>query len=350
MQQIERYGVIALILMLVTIVAVSLWDDSTKPEPENVAAATELQGVRRDVPPNNARSERPSTPRANRQDGGNLPLSARPPGQLRANLREDRPANPRTTPRQNNPTQPAQFEVPNVDPHALQQLAANMPTTSAPPTGTGIQLEKRRNGRNSGRARDNAQRKQKQPRKTEPQPREQRQPLIRTQSEINVLKDGRTSPATYKVKSGDTLGHISLAVYKTSKRWKDIAAANPGMNPDVLIVGRTIKLPPAKASKSAPAPRREKPRAVPQGRTYTVRPGDILSRIAQREVGSVHDIKKITALNPGINVDILRVGDVIALPERRSVPIEVAGGQRVAQADKPRRRATSNSSDRYRVR
>ena len=237
-----------------------------------------------------------------------------------------------------------------MDPHALQQLAANMPTTSAPPTGTGIQLEKRRNGRNSGRARDNAQRKQKQPRKTEPQPREQRQPLIRTQSEINVLKDGRTSPATYKVKSGDTLGHISLAVYKTSKRWKDIAAANPGMNPDVLIVGRTIKLPPAKASKSAPAPRREKPRAVPQGRTYTVRPGDILSRIAQREVGSVHDIKKITALNPGINVDILRVGDVIALPERRSVPIEVAGGQRVAQADKPRRRATSNSSDRYRVR
>ena len=36
MQQIERYGVIALILMLVTIVAVSLWDDgSAEQDPEN---------------------------------------------------------------------------------------------------------------------------------------------------------------------------------------------------------------------------------------------------------------------------------------------------------------------------
>jgi len=355
MQQIERYGVIALILMLVTIVAVSLWDDSAEVDPDGVAALPELQQDPRNAPASNARTTLATDrTRPARRDDGSLPLSASQPGGLRANLRDERPANPRkeqpaphANARQNAPLQPAKFEAPNVDPAALQKVAGGKDTTS-PPARTGIQKETRRGGRNAGRngrAQGGAAGKQ--------QPAQQ-QPVAVTPPVRDVHVQPQAVPATYKVQSGDTLGHISLAVYETSRRWRDIEAANPGINPNRLIVGSTLKLPAAGAT-VAPA-RGETPKTprptMTEGRTYTVRPGDILGRIAQREVGSTKDIKAIAALNPGINIDRLEVGDVIALPERRQapvgVPIEVARGARVAQADT--RRAGAKSSDSYRVR
>jgi 5'-nucleotidase len=47
----------------------------------------------------------------------------------------------------------------------------------------------------------------------------------------------------YVVKKGDTLWDISKARYGTALKWKQIAAANPGINPDKLPVGKTIVIP-----------------------------------------------------------------------------------------------------------
>lgn len=52
------------------------------------------------------------------------------------------------------------------------------------------------------------------------------------------------SPTTYKVKSGDTPGEISQAVYGTSRYWKSILAANGIADARGLKVGTVLKIPP----------------------------------------------------------------------------------------------------------
>ena len=48
---------------------------------------------------------------------------------------------------------------------------------------------------------------------------------------------------TYVVKSGDTLGKISKALYGTSGQWKKIAEHNGITNPKLLKVGMTLRIP-----------------------------------------------------------------------------------------------------------
>jgi len=47
----------------------------------------------------------------------------------------------------------------------------------------------------------------------------------------------------YVVRQGDTLWSISKSQYGTGQRWKDIAAANPGLTPEKMRVGMAIVLP-----------------------------------------------------------------------------------------------------------
>lgn len=57
---------------------------------------------------------------------------------------------------------------------------------------------------------------------------------------------GATSGAaggTYVVQKGETLWKIATKVYGDGQRWKDIAAANPGLNPNAIQAGQTITLP-----------------------------------------------------------------------------------------------------------
>jgi nucleoid-associated protein YgaU len=52
-----------------------------------------------------------------------------------------------------------------------------------------------------------------------------------------------TAGGTYTIKKGDTFIKIAREVYGDPSRMKDIAAANPGMDPRKLKVGQTIVLP-----------------------------------------------------------------------------------------------------------
>ncbi len=50
-------------------------------------------------------------------------------------------------------------------------------------------------------------------------------------------------PRAYEIQAGDTLAEISAVFYGTPKRWRDIVAANPGLDPAALIPGTRIVLP-----------------------------------------------------------------------------------------------------------
>ena len=52
-----------------------------------------------------------------------------------------------------------------------------------------------------------------------------------------------TPGGTYTIQKGDTLWSIATSVYGNGQRWQDIAAANPSVNPNRLIVGQQLTLP-----------------------------------------------------------------------------------------------------------
>lgn len=48
---------------------------------------------------------------------------------------------------------------------------------------------------------------------------------------------------TYIVKRNDTLWSIALRIYGDGKRWRDIVAANDGLDPTKMRIGQEIVLP-----------------------------------------------------------------------------------------------------------
>lgn len=52
-----------------------------------------------------------------------------------------------------------------------------------------------------------------------------------------------TTGATHTIQKGDTLYSIARKHYGSGNRWQDIVAANPGLDPQKLPVGKTIVLP-----------------------------------------------------------------------------------------------------------
>jgi nucleoid-associated protein YgaU len=137
--------------------------------------------------------------------------------------------------------------------------------------------------------------------------------------------------AVYVVRAGDTLSEISQAVLGSARRWRELIELNPGVRPAGLRVGTRLRLPagvssaPAVAAGAAPAlvghTRVEPLLGVPASdRTHVVAPGEVLSVIAQRELGSAGRWREIVDLNPGLDPDRLAVGTVLALPAGASAP------------------------------
>jgi 5'-nucleotidase/UDP-sugar diphosphatase len=52
-----------------------------------------------------------------------------------------------------------------------------------------------------------------------------------------------SSGNTYEIKPGDTLWKIAATHYGDGRKWKQIADANPGLEPSKLKIGQTITLP-----------------------------------------------------------------------------------------------------------
>lgn len=117
---------------------------------------------------------------------------------------------------------------------------------------------------------------------------------------------------TYTVRSGDNLYRIALS---NGVSLDAMRQANPnltGENP-VLMVGQELVLPncgeaaPAQPTSAAPA---VEPTAV-NGELYTVRPGDTLFFIAQRNGVTVNDIIRANNLS---NPDRLTIGQQLIIP------------------------------------
>lgn len=59
----------------------------------------------------------------------------------------------------------------------------------------------------------------------------------------NQAKTDLPARTVYVVRKGDTLSALSLRFLGRSSRWRELAAANPGVTPETLKEGQTIVIP-----------------------------------------------------------------------------------------------------------
>lgn len=124
------------------------------------------------------------------------------------------------------------------------------------------------------------------------------------------------TPRTYTVQAGDTFASIALQIYGEERAWFEIAQANPSVDPKRLQVGQVISLP--NLADTEREPEETTPPAPGQDQTYTVRPGDNLSRIAKRFYGDTEKWDLIYARNRekiGQRPDRLKVGMKLIIPQ-----------------------------------
>ncbi|MSR62557.1 MAG: LysM peptidoglycan-binding domain-containing protein [Planctomycetes bacterium] len=282
MHSIERYGIVALIFLVVTVVAVLMWDggkDKKKPQelagPSAAAAQTQL--------------DQPSANDAARR----LALQAQSqPGPL---VRHPRAA----------------------------QLAAEAGVELPPRAGAALEAQNETaNGLGTGGTPSE-----------QPAPESvvgQTQPVLQPSAPASS-----TTTRAYVVRAGDTLSHIAQKELGSAKRWNEIVKVNPGLDPAKLRSGKTIQLPGAAraAALTAAAPRTEAAKVAPassakvatksapsaapktaSARTHTVGKGENLWKIAEHMLGDGKRWKEIADLNPGVKADKLVLGQRLKLP------------------------------------
>lgn len=264
MQQIERVGVIALLLLVVTMATVALWGDGkpTGAAGEPIATAQEARAPQRVLPTR-------SSTRGQRQS---LPLNATPARNLPA--RQERSASPDRT-----RASSAVFgQGLNRNAELLAYAEAQKLTSPERPLSVSSGARKRKT---SSRA------------------------TLSPQAAVESTHE-------YIICRGDNLGRIARVECGDSKMVKRIMALNGITNPDRIREGQVLRLP--GAGTRAPTARAASHRAAPSSRTYVVKPGDSLSAISQRTLGTSKRWEELMALNKISDPTKIRVGQVLNLP------------------------------------
>ncbi len=297
MQQIERYGVIALVFLLVTIVAISFWGDSKSPgfwarltgkgQPKKEEVAKVPDPVQ--LPPQVANPELALSPGGELQQAPPVPSVGQPPAPGPIDQRALGSAT----------VQPPEGVALVGQPPVVTQPPLPTDQRPAPPVFVPVP---------------------KAPPASSPTPAPRSTPVTGT-------------PRVYTVRSGDSLSRIARTELGNEARWEEIAAMNAGVNPRALAIGQKLRLPAAGAD-ARPTTVAAAPKAAPAatskkvssgGRVAIVRKGDTLSAIARRELGDEQRWQEIAKLNPGIVPSRLMVGARLNLP----------GGELLASAAAP---------------
>lgn len=155
--------------------------------------------------------------------------------------------------------------------------------------------------------------------------------------EIGASPDGAAAggaagagPGEYRVKSGDSLSSIAKSQLGSEILWEALAKANEDKlagNPHRLKVGMILRipsdseLPPLRGGKLPALKEATVPAGLEGRRTYKIKSGDSLWKIAEKELGEGTKWERIYEANRDrIDPSRLKVGDILVLPEDGSPP------------------------------
>lgn len=141
-----------------------------------------------------------------------------------------------------------------------------------------------------------------------------------------------SQPQKVTVQPGDTLSDIAVRFYGAAAAVERIVAANQLSNPDHILFGTALLLPPADSA-GAPAGRGGSGSAGT--RQIVVEPGDTLSLIAERVYGSWVYTPALAALNGIANPDLIVPGTRLTVPATPPSPVVgAAASQSAAQVSR----------------
>ena len=279
MQKIERYGVIALVFLLVTIVAVSFWGDSKSP---GFWSRLTGRGAKKEAPVDPTANMIPPASSTERAIDPSLPLTDTAPASTGGTTAAPVAAATKdpwtTTP-----------SVPTAPPEIAGPGSAAAPAPAPTMMGNSLASAEVQNA----------------PR---PQPATTATPPTGKQ---------------YVVQKGDSLTRIAARTLGSGSRWTEIQSLNAGLDPHTLRPGMKIVLPASAKVDGSPAtstasgaPAKAAPKSAPANSTgtYVVRAGDTLTSIATRLLGSKERWREIVAANPGLDPKHLLVGKSIRVP------------------------------------
>jgi nucleoid-associated protein YgaU len=321
MQKIERYGVIALVFLLVTILAVSLWGESKdgglffwkkdaaepnqasaeRPRPRLVAGGGQgqVQGQGQGQGQRGALGAAARNEAAQqRAAGGGLELSRADSDPVAAQFQQERLAQLRRN------AQAADGSIPTPGGNLALPQSETDALLGGQPVATQAELNQLQGGSFAGQGAGQAN--------TPAVPVGPRT-LVRPAPSEPVAARVPAGSRGYVIRPGDTLGEIARRELGSSTRWTEIQALNGNLDPKRLHAGVTIALPVGASN----APRQAAAKTAPASggpRTYSIRSGDTLSAIALRELGSAERWSEIAALNPSVDPARLSVGASIQLP------------------------------------
>jgi nucleoid-associated protein YgaU len=278
MQSIERYGVVALVFLAVTVAAVLMWERSGG---SSTVAAADSETAE--------------------------PVDSGPT--VRANVRAQRDRPLRRAEMQESLTGRIPSSRPSIDELRGERGAGIAParheSASTPPPGESAFPPPE----------EDTPQPVNEPSVASPEPEPERESPVRDER-----AETASAPDVYVVQEGDTLTDISMRELGTWKRYEEIVELNPGLDPRRLRVGTRLVLPadrvassaPAAAPASTPSPPATPP--APSGSTYRVAEGDNLWKIAATTLGDGARWGDIAQANPGLDADRLKVGQVLRLP------------------------------------
>jgi nucleoid-associated protein YgaU len=273
MHSIERYGIVALLFLVVTVVAVLMWDGGKDDKKKDLVGTVTAPPAAKSAldtleDPSEAAARRLSLV-ADSQPG---PLQRKPLAEPAAQALGAE-------------AQGAALAAPAALPETLDASAPGVAPESVPTQSLPTQ----------------SQREQSAPDQV-----------------VGKIEAGATH--TYLVRSGDTLSEIAQRELGSSRRWQEIVAANPGLDPNRLGVGKKIRIPGAQAggastpTETAKATGKPIPASSPKAATWKVGKGENLWKIASQTLGDGKRWGEIAKLNPGVNPDKLTTGLVLKLP------------------------------------
>ena len=124
---------------------------------------------------------------------------------------------------------------------------------------------------------------------------------------------------TYVVRQGDTLEAIARAQLGDGQKWRQIAAANPGVNPNNLKIGQSLSIP--ERGVEAPRAAGSVGTATPvEGNAYTVQKGDTLVALSRKFYGGDGEWKRILEANRSLlkgDPASLKPGMKLTIPAKR---------------------------------
>lgn len=165
------------------------------------------------------------------------------------------------------------------------------------------------------------------------QPLNFKQPKNLNQTESQERAPSNREATTYVVQKGDTLWAIAERYLSTGTNFSRISQENNLKNPNLILVGQTLKIPELVAQ-TTPSNQVKSRGSIGSGvsidreltgptKSYTVVNGDSLWKIALRELGDPYlwpDLYQLNRAVIGENADLIYPGTTLLLPTFNNAP------------------------------